>query len=107
MSDALPTGSVIGILGGGQLGRMLSVAASRLGYRCHIFEPGAHPPAGHVAEQVTTASYDDHAALRAFADAVDVITYEFENIPHPLVASRHPKNPFLDPSCHKSNSYSL
>ena len=81
MSDALPAGSVIGILGGGQLGRMLSVAASRLGYRCHIFEPGAHPPAGHVAEQVTTASYDDHAALRAFADAVDVITYEFENIP--------------------------
>ena len=81
MSDALPAGSVIGILGGGQLGRMLSVAASRLGYRCHIFEPGAQPPAGHVAEQVTTASYDDHAALRAFADAVDVITYEFENIP--------------------------
>lgn len=81
MSDALTSGSVIGILGGGQLGRMLSVAASRLGYRCHIFEPGAQPPAGHVAEHITTASYDDHAALRAFADAVDVITYEFENIP--------------------------
>ena len=81
MSDPLKPGSVIGILGGGQLGRMLSVAASRLGYRCHIFEPGAQPPAGHVAEQVTIAPYDDHDALRAFAEAVDVITYEFENIP--------------------------
>ncbi len=71
----------IGILGGGQLGRMLSVAASRLGLKTHIFEPGANPPAAHVADAVTTASYDDEAALRAFAEAVDVITYEFENIP--------------------------
>ncbi len=81
MTTPLAPGSTIGILGGGQLGRMLSVAASRLGYRCHIFEPGAAPPAGDVAFAVTTASYDDEAALRAFADAVDVITYEFENIP--------------------------
>ena len=81
MSDALKIGSVIGILGGGQLGRMLSVAASRLGYRTHIFEPGANPPAGHVADKVTTASYEDEAALVAFAQSVDVITYEFENIP--------------------------
>jgi len=80
MSDALPQGSVIGILGGGQLGRMLSVAASRLGYRCHIYEPGA-APAGDVALKVTTAPYEDEAALRAFAAAVDVITYEFENVP--------------------------
>ncbi|MCA2014255.1 5-(carboxyamino)imidazole ribonucleotide synthase [Cereibacter sphaeroides] len=81
MSDTLAPGSVIGILGGGQLGRMLSVAASRLGLRCHIYEPGANPPAGHVAETVTTAAWDDEAALRAFAASVDVITYEFENIP--------------------------
>lgn len=81
MTDTLPPGSTIGILGGGQLGRMLSVAASRLGFRCHVYEPGANPPAGHVADRVTTASYDDAAALRAFADSVDVITYEFENIP--------------------------
>ena len=81
MTDTLPPGSIIGILGGGQLGRMLSVAASRLGFRCHVYEPGANPPAGHVADRVTTASYDDAAALRAFADSVDVITYEFENIP--------------------------
>lgn len=81
MSKPLPTGATIGILGGGQLGRMLSVAASRLGFKCHIFEPGAAPPAGHVADVVTTASYEDESALRAFAEAVDVITYEFENIP--------------------------
>lgn len=81
MSTPLPLGSTIGILGGGQLGRMLSVAASRLGYKTHIFEPGANPPAGHVADQVTTAAYEDEAALAAFAQSVDVITYEFENIP--------------------------
>jgi len=81
MTEALNPGTVIGILGGGQLGRMLSVAASRLGLRCHIFEPGATPPAGHVAERVTTAHYDDEVALRAFGESVDVITYEFENVP--------------------------
>lgn len=70
----------IGILGGGQLGRMLSVAASRLGLRCHIFEPGA-APAGDVAWRVTSAPYEDEAALRDFAQSVDVITYEFENVP--------------------------
>lgn len=70
----------IGILGGGQLGRMLSVAASRLGLRCHIYEPGA-APAGDVAHALTNAPYEDEAALRAFADSVDVITYEFENVP--------------------------
>lgn len=81
MSEPLPQGATIGILGGGQLGRMLSVAASRLGLKTHIFEPGANPPAGHVADRVTTASYDDVAALTDFANTVDVITYEFENIP--------------------------
>jgi len=81
MNKPLAPGSTIGILGGGQLGRMLSVAASRLGFRCHIFEPGAEPPAGHVAHHVTTAPYEDTAALIAFAQSVDVITYEFENIP--------------------------
>lgn len=77
----LKTGATIGILGGGQLGRMLSVAAARLGFKTHIFEPNANPPAGEVAAQVTTAAYDDLAALTAFAQSVDVITYEFENIP--------------------------
>jgi len=81
MNNPLPQGACIGILGGGQLGRMLAVAASRLGLKAHIFDPGANPPAGHVADQVTTAFYDDDAALRRFAQSVDVITYEFENIP--------------------------
>ena len=81
MSNPLPQGARIGILGGGQLGRMLSVAASRLGFLTHIYEPGANPPAAQVADQCTTASYADIEALRAFAESVDVITYEFENIP--------------------------
>lgn len=82
MNDArLAPGAVIGILGGGQLGRMLSVAASRLGFRCHIYDPSANPPAGDVAARVTTAPWEDAAALAEFAAAVDVITYEFENIP--------------------------
>ncbi len=81
MTDALPTGATIGILGGGQLGRMLSVAAARLGFKTHIFEPGANPPAADVAHACTTAAYEDIAALTAFAQSVDVITYEFENIP--------------------------
>ncbi|WP_126976987.1 5-(carboxyamino)imidazole ribonucleotide synthase [Frigidibacter oleivorans] len=81
MTDALPTGATIGILGGGQLGRMLAVAASRLGLRAHVYEPAANPPAGDVAHALTTAPYEDEAALRAFAAAVDVVTYEFENVP--------------------------
>jgi len=81
MTNPLPQGATIGILGGGQLGRMLSVAASRLGFKTHIFEPGANPPAGHVADQITIAPYDDVVALTSFASTCDVITYEFENIP--------------------------
>ena len=81
MTDLLAPGATIGILGGGQLGRMLAVAAARLGLHCHIYEPGTAPPAADVAHRVTTAPYDDTAALTAFAESVDVITYEFENIP--------------------------
>ena len=78
---SLSSGATIGILGGGQLGRMLAVAASRLGYKTHIFDPAPDAPAADVAHRVTTAQYDDTAALAAFASCVDVITYEFENIP--------------------------
>ncbi|MGY9039494.1 MAG: 5-(carboxyamino)imidazole ribonucleotide synthase [Rhodobacterales bacterium] len=81
MTEALQTGATIGILGGGQLGRMLAVAAARLGFRTHIFEPGANPPAGDVAHALTTAGYDDVDALTAFANSVDIVTFEFENIP--------------------------
>ena len=81
MSEPLAAGSVIGILGGGQLGRMLSVAASRLGYRCHIYDPADHIPAADVAHAVTNAAWEDSDALARFARAVDLVTYEFENIP--------------------------
>ncbi|NIY73910.1 5-(carboxyamino)imidazole ribonucleotide synthase [Marivivens donghaensis] len=81
MTDILQPGATIGILGGGQLGRMLSVAASRLGFKTHIFEPSTNPPAGHVADRVTAAPYEDVEALADFAASVDVITYEFENVP--------------------------
>ena len=77
----IPPGSTIGIVGGGQLGRMLSVAASQLGYKCHIFDPHEHPCAADVAAKFTRAKFDDEAALGAFATAVDVATYEFENLP--------------------------
>ena len=93
MSDMLKTGATIGIMGGGQLGRMLSVAASRLGFRTHIFEPGAHPPAADVAHRVTTAPYQDAAALGAFAADCDVITYEFENIPTTALDLLEPLRP--------------
>lgn len=81
MTDPLRPGQTIGILGGGQLGRMLAVAAARLGLRTHIYEPAANPPAGHVCDRITTAPYEDNAALAAFANSVDVVTYEFENVP--------------------------
>ena len=77
----VPPGSTIGILGGGQLGRMLAMAAARLGYKCHIFAPEAENPAYDVCARHTVARYDDEAALAAFAASVDVITYEFENVP--------------------------
>jgi 5-(carboxyamino)imidazole ribonucleotide synthase len=79
-------GSTIGIIGGGQLGRMLAMAAAQLGYDCHVFAPDADPPAARVAAQFTRAEYDDIAALRAFAAAVDVATYEFENLPAEALA---------------------
>ncbi len=76
----LPPNSIIGIVGGGQLGRMSAMAAARLGYRCHILTPEVNSPAAQVASAVTIGGYDDPAALRAFAEAVDVVTFEFENI---------------------------
>jgi 5-(carboxyamino)imidazole ribonucleotide synthase len=77
----IPPGSTIGILGGGQLGRMTALAAARLGYRCHIFAPDAESPAALVAAGHTRAAFDDRAALDRFAAAVDVVTLEWENVP--------------------------
>ena len=81
MSEIVPPGSVIGIVGGGQLGRMLARAASRMGYKTHIFTPEKDSPASHVATATTIGAYQDTQALRAFAHVVDVVTFEFENIP--------------------------
>jgi len=74
-------GATIGVLGGGQLGRMLALAAARLGYRVHVFAPEADSPTAQVCVAATQAAYDDLAALKAFAAACDVVTYEFENVP--------------------------
>ena len=78
---ALAPGSTIGILGGGQLGRMIALAAAALGYRCHVYCPEGDAPAVEVAARATRAGYDDRAALADFARAVDVATLEFENVP--------------------------
>ena len=84
---ALAPGSIIGILGGGQLGRMMALAAARLGYKCHILDPHEQPCAAEVSAYFTRAAYDDVEALRRFADQCDIVTYEFENIPvEPLTA---------------------
>lgn len=75
-------GSTIGIIGGGQLGRMMATAAAELGYKVHIYTPEHGSPASHVAFKTTVAEYTDKAALQAFAASVDVVTFEFENVPH-------------------------
>lgn len=79
--EALPPGSRIGILGGGQLGRMLALAGAQLGFDVHIFEPEADCPAGRVAAHCVTAPWGDLTALGQFAGDVDVLTFEFENVP--------------------------
>ncbi|MGB6174038.1 MAG: 5-(carboxyamino)imidazole ribonucleotide synthase [Xanthobacteraceae bacterium] len=88
MSQASPAGSLvlkpeatIGILGGGQLGRMLALAAARLGFKCHVFAPNPDSPAFDVVRRVTRADYTDTEALARFAENVDIVTYEFENVP--------------------------
>lgn len=92
----LPQGSTIGILGGGQLGRMLALAAARLGMKTHIYCPDPQSPAFDVTPRRTVAAYDDEASLEAFAAAVDVVTYEFENVPAAtaqFLARRRPLRP--------------
>ncbi|MEM8826701.1 MAG: 5-(carboxyamino)imidazole ribonucleotide synthase, partial [Pseudomonadota bacterium] len=73
-------GGTIGILGGGQLGRMMAIAAAQLGYRTHVYAPEENPCGGDVAAEVTRGEWTDNAALGRFADAVDVATFEFENV---------------------------
>jgi 5-(carboxyamino)imidazole ribonucleotide synthase len=79
-SPILP-GATIGVFGSGQLGRMLALAARRMGYRIHTFSPDRHSPTGQVADLEVSASYADQDAVRAFVQGVDVVTFEFENVP--------------------------
>jgi 5-(carboxyamino)imidazole ribonucleotide synthase len=80
MSGVINPGSTIGVLGGGQLGRMFAMAARRLGYRVHTFAPEHDTPTGQIADVEVVAQYDDVAAVREFAKRVDVVTFEFENV---------------------------
>lgn len=95
MTEILGPGTTIGILGAGQLGRMTALAAARLGIRCRTYAPDIDPPAGQVCEAVVGA-WDDAEALAAFAKSVDVVTYEFENVPlatAEIVAAHAPLRP--------------
>jgi 5-(carboxyamino)imidazole ribonucleotide synthase len=95
MRGLAPNGT-IGIIGGGQLGRMSAMAAARLGYRCHILTPEPDSPAAQVSAECTLGDYEDPDALRRFASAVDVITFEFENVSAAgldLLASLRPVRP--------------
>ncbi len=94
--QVIAPGGTIGILGGGQLGRMTAMAAARLGYRVHSYCPEKDSPAFQVSAASTAAAYDDVAALRRFAESVDVITFEFENVPSStgeLLAAHRPTRP--------------
>jgi 5-(carboxyamino)imidazole ribonucleotide synthase len=81
----IPPGSTIGLLGGGQLGRMFAIAARRMGYRVHTFEPSPDSPAGQISDREFNGSYADKDLLEAFVRSVDVVTFEFENIPAQVV----------------------
>jgi 5-(carboxyamino)imidazole ribonucleotide synthase len=87
--------ATIGILGGGQLGRMLALAAARLGFRCHVYAPDTDSCAFDVVRHSTCAPYEDEAALARFANAVDIITYEFENVPAETAAFLAARKPVL------------
>ena len=92
MKPILP-GATIGVLGSGQLGRMFTIAARRMGYRVHTFSPDEDTPTGQVADVEVTASYDDLDQVRAFASKVSVVTFEFENVPAPTAAAAEQSAP--------------
>lgn len=97
MTEALPPLSTIGIIGGGQLGRMLASAAARLSYQVVILEPGAHCPAAQTANRQIEAAYDDPAALDELVELCDVVTYEFENVPVETAVKLAAKVPVFPP----------
>ena len=86
-SDPILPGSILGVLGGGQLGRMFALAARRMGYRVTVFAPEDDTPAGQIAYREVRAAYDDLGAVERFAQDVDVVTFEFENIPAATAAA--------------------
>ena len=94
-------GSTIGVFGSGQLGRMFAIEARKMGYRVHTFSPESDTPTGHISDIETTASYDDIEKVREFARSVDVVTFEFENVPSSTVQAAaefvqvHPKGEIL------------
>ncbi len=92
MTPVLP-GATIGVLGAGQLGRMFAIAARRMGYRVHTFSPDTDTPTGQVADVEVTAPYEDLDAVRAFARAVSVVTFEFENVPAETAAAAAERAP--------------
>lgn len=97
MTVTVAPGGVLGILGGGQLGRMLALAAAPLGIVTHVYCPDADSPAFQVTRRITCAPYEDEVALSAFADAVDAVTYEFENIPPRAAAILSARRPLWPP----------
>jgi 5-(carboxyamino)imidazole ribonucleotide synthase len=96
MIERIAPGATIGVLGGGQLGRMFGIAARRLGYRVHTYEASPDSPAGQISDREFTGSYTDEAKIAEFVDSVDVITFEFENIPAAVldwIANKKPIHP--------------
>jgi 5-(carboxyamino)imidazole ribonucleotide synthase len=85
MEMVIPPGSTIGLLGGGQLGRMFAIAARRMGYRVHTYEPSPDSPAGQISDREFNGPYADWELLESFVRSVDVVTFEFENIPAEVV----------------------
>ena len=101
MNKIILPNSTIGVFGSGQLGRMFAIEARKMGYRVHTFSPGNDTPTGHISDWETSAEYDDLDAVREFAKSVDVITYEFENVPSKTIEAAseftqvHPKGEVL------------
>ena len=96
METVIAPGSTIGLLGGGQLGRMFGIAARRMGYRVHTFEPFPDSPAGQISDREFNGSFTEGRLLEEFVDSVDVVTFEFENIPAEVVdriAQKKPVHP--------------
>ena len=93
MIERIAPGATIGVLGGGQLGRMFGIAARRLGYRVHTYEASPDSPAGQISDREFTGSYTDEVAIAEFVNSVDVITFEFENIPAAVIDRIATKKP--------------